>query len=108
MTRHAYHRHPSWGPLTLAAMLALVPGCTANPKPEYELVSFRNSRGLISYEYVPKKPQALKAPPPRRAPSLPSGSLDGCQRFVFDGCQRYDGCQQHCFWFFVANGNSTG
>jgi hypothetical protein len=56
--------------LTLAAMLALVPGCTANPKPEYELVSFRNSRGLISYEYVPKKPQAAKAPPARSSPPL--------------------------------------
>jgi hypothetical protein len=66
----AHHRHPSWWPLTLAATLALAPGCSKDPEPEYELVSFRNSRGLISYRYVPKKPPAAKAPTAAPSPSL--------------------------------------
>jgi hypothetical protein len=37
---------------------------------EYQLVSFRNSRGLLSYEYVLKKPPATKAPTARSSPSV--------------------------------------
>src|SRR5437764_325570 len=64
MSIHPPHPQPFGWLLTLAAALALAPGCTGDPKPEYELVSFRNSRGLISYEYVLKKPPAVKPPTP--------------------------------------------
>jgi hypothetical protein len=70
MSIHPPHLRPFRWLLTLAAALALAPGCTGDPKPEYELVSFRNSRGLISYEYMLKKPPAVKPPTPTSSSRL--------------------------------------
>ena len=62
MTAHADYRHPSWWLLTLAATLALAPGCSRDPQPADELVPFWDSRGIMSYHYVPRKPPATEAP----------------------------------------------
>src|SRR5262249_12266327 len=70
MPSRADHRHLSRWSLTLAATLALAPGCSKDPEPEDELVPFRTSRGLLSYHYVPRKLPAAEAPTAASAPPL--------------------------------------
>jgi hypothetical protein len=70
MFPRARHLHPSLWPLALAATLALAPGCSRDPVPAGELVPYLNSRGLISYEYVLKKPPAVKPPTTASLPPL--------------------------------------
>jgi hypothetical protein len=60
MTPQAHHRHPSSWRLVLAATLALAPGCSGDPPPQDELVPFWDSRGIMSYHYVPRKPPATE------------------------------------------------
>jgi hypothetical protein len=62
MTAHADHRHPSWWLLTLAVTLALASGCSGDPQPADELVPFWDSRGIMTYHYVPRTPPATEAP----------------------------------------------
>ena len=70
MSIHPPHPQPFRWLLTLAATLALAPGCSRDPAPAGELVPYLNSRGLISYEYVLKKPPAVKPPTTASSPPL--------------------------------------
>jgi hypothetical protein len=62
MVPHAHHRHPSRWPLTVAVALALVPGCSGDSEPADELVPSWDSRGIVTYRYVPRTPPATAAP----------------------------------------------
>src|SRR3954452_7897325 len=62
MSCRANHRHPSPWPLILMATLAVSPGCSIEPEPQGELISFINSHGTISYRWVPNQPPVLEAP----------------------------------------------
>src|SRR5262249_9383149 len=58
----AHHRLPSWWPLALAAALVLAPGGSREPEPQEDLVRYWDSRGIISYRYVPRNRPAGSAP----------------------------------------------
>src|SRR6185312_8481692 len=61
MHHHAHHRLSSWWPLPLAAALAVAPGCSVEPEPQEDLVPSWDSRGIISYRYVPRNQPASEA-----------------------------------------------
>ena len=48
-------------PLPLAAALALAPGCSLEPEPQEDLVPLWDSRGIMSYRYVPRNRPASEA-----------------------------------------------
>src|SRR3954470_15162145 len=52
----------SSGPLALAAILALAPGCAVEPEPEGEFVTTRTVRGTLALRYVPGKPRVVQVP----------------------------------------------
>ena len=70
MSIHAGHRQPSWWLLTLAATLALAPGCSGDPVPAGELRPLLEQPRPVSYEYVPKNPPAIEAPTAASSASL--------------------------------------
>jgi hypothetical protein len=61
MNPRARLRQPSRWPLTLAATLALAPGCSVDPGPQEDLVPSWDSRGIISYHYVSRNSPAATA-----------------------------------------------
>jgi hypothetical protein len=75
MTLCAHYRLPSWWPLALAASLSLAPGCSVHPEPREDFVPFWDSRGIVSYQYVPRNPPATEAPT-----AASSASQDAWQR----------------------------
>jgi hypothetical protein len=69
MSRHANHRQPSPWLLAMTVGLAFAPGCSIEPEPAGELISYINGHGTISVRWVPK---GVPAPPaPTVAPAPP-------------------------------------
>jgi hypothetical protein len=60
----------SSGPLALAAILALTPGCAVEPEPDGEFVTTRTVRGTLALRYVARTPRVVQVP--IVAPSTPS------------------------------------
>jgi hypothetical protein len=75
MAIHPRQGFPAWWPLAcvMTLTLALAPGCSERPEPKDELQQVVDSRGIMSYRYVPIASSASKASTPKA--STPKASI---------------------------------
>jgi hypothetical protein len=73
---------------TLAALLALISGCSDDPRGESDLVPVQDARGLTTYRFKNEIPQPDAAPAPDFVPARQMPDVDAIRREVEENHRR--------------------